>query len=581
LKKIIETAWIEGFAIFIAVVVCSTVAAGNDYQKEKQFRKLKAVAGSEKTLDVWREGKLTSLHETHLVTGDIVKIREGMDVPVDMLLLEAHDVTTNESALTGEPDAIKKKIFRECLEKRDEIIANGQKNSSKAHDVYSPILMSGTSVLTGEGKALILMVGEGSVLGQIRKYLIQETEVTPLQQKLETVARDIGKFGLWSAILTLIALLIRFIIDRSTTDTWGEGSKYVILVRYVIIAITVVVVAIPEGLPLAVTLSLAYSVKKMMQDNNLVRKLHATETMGGANNICSDKTGTLTQNKMNLTSFWNEKLHQIDPYNKGTLDEIFPSKFQEIMKQSLACNTSATLIPLGGSKTEIALLEFLEKKGEDYNTIKAKYLSSTSIRFPFSSQRKRMTSVLENVEDVATTKKRIHIKGASEIILDCCSHFHSFEEDRIIPMTPALKEKIEDEINKMATQALRTICIGYKDVRGGEDFTTKDDKNVYEIEKTNFILLGILGIRDILRKEVKGAVVRCKGAGIKVRMVTGDNKITARAIAIECGIVDPNDNHSIVMTGPEFIEVTGGVVCKKCQTKECDCPRDKESAKKK
>ena len=257
------------------------------------------------------------------------------------------------------------------------------------------------------------MVGESSVLGQIRKYLIQETEITPLQQKLETVARDIGKFGLTSAIITLLVLLIRFIIDRATTDTFGEGKKYVELVDFIIIAITVVVVAIPEGLPLAVTLSLAYSVKKMMNDKNLVRKLHATETMGGANNICSDKTGTLTQNKMNLTNFWNEKLIEINPYDKGTLTECIPTEYQDLMRQSLACNGSATLVPYVGSKTEIALLEFLQNKGEDYEALRKQYLTPNSIKFPFSSQRKRMSSILENVENGTSTKRRMHIKGST------------------------------------------------------------------------------------------------------------------------------------------------------------------------
>ena len=165
--------------------------------------------------------------------------------------------------------------------------------------------------------------------------------------------------------------------------------------------------------------------------------------------------------------------------------------------------------------------------------------------------------------------------------MESCTHFHSFEEDRIIPITETMRQKIEDEINAMANKALRTLCIGYKEITGDEDFTTRDDRNVYEVEKTNFILLGVLGIRDILRKEVKDAVQQCKRAGIKVRMVTGDNKITARAIAIECGIIDPKDEHSIVLTGPEFIELTGGVVCKKCQTAVCECIREKELAKKK
>jgi Ca2+ transporting ATPase len=576
-----STAWIEGFAIFVAVVVCSTVTAANDYQKERQFRKLKEVSGSKKQINIWRDGTLIGVHETELVTGDIVKINEGMDIPVDMLVLEAHDITTDESALTGEPDAIKKMPYKVCLEKRDEIIAKGQKNSSKSHDVYSPILMSGTSVLTGEGKALILVVGQSSVLGQIRQFLVQEAETTPLQQKLETIARDIGKFGLISAGIILVILIIRFLVERSQTDTWGEKSQYIKFVNFFIIAITVIAVAIPEGLPLSVTLSLAYSVKKMMKDNNLVRKLQATETMGGANNICSDKTGTLTQNKMNLTNFWNERLIDVNPYDKGTLTEAFPEKYQDMIRQALACNGSATLVPYVGSKTEIALLEYLQNKGEDYEALRKQYTNQTTVKFPFSSQRKRMTTVLQNVENGTQLKQRMHVKGASEIVLETCSHFYSFEEDRVIPMTEVLKRKIEDEINGMASKALRTLCVAYKEINGNEDFTTKDDKNVYEIEKSNFILVGVLGIRDILRKEVKEAVRRCKSAGIKVRMVTGDNAITARAIALECGIIDPKDEHSIVMTGPEFIEATGGIICKACKTKECDCPRDKATAKKK
>jgi len=574
-------AWIEGFAIFVAVVVCSCVTAVNDLQKEKQFRKLKEMAGAKKEVNVWRNGTLIGIHESKLVVGDLIKLSEGMDVPVDILVLQSHDITTDESALTGEPDAIKKKAYKDCLEKREEIIANGQKNSSKSHDVYSPILMSGTSVLTGQGKGLVLVVGEASVLGQIRKYLIQETEVTPLQQKLETIARDIGKFGLISAILTFLVLFIRFLVDRGLTHTWKDKDKWVDIVKFAIIAVSVVAVAIPEGLPLSVTLSLAYSVKKMMKDNNLVRKLQATETMGGANNICSDKTGTLTQNKMNLTNFWNDKLIEVNPYDKKALGSEFSEEYHDLIKQALACNGTATLVPYVGSKTEIALLEYLQNRGEDYNTLRSQYITQSSIMFPFSSQRKRMSSILDNVENGLPSKKRMHIKGASEIVLESCSHYHSFESNKIVPMTPELKQRIEDEIVAMANKALRTICIGYKEFNGDEDLVTKDDKNVYEVEKCNFILIGVLGIRDILRKEVKGAVAQCKVAGIKVRMVTGDNKITARAIAIECGIIDPKDEHSIVMTGPEFIDLTGGVVCKKCQTNDCDCPRDKETAKKK
>ena len=255
------------------------------------------------------------------------------------------------------------------------------------------------------------MVGEFSVIGQIRKYLNQEAEVTPLQQKLETIARDIGKFGLVSATIVLIILLVRFLVDRGITDTWGKGSEYVELIRYVIVAIAVVVVAIPEGLPLSVTLSLAYAVKKMLADKNLVRKMQATETMGGANNICSDKTGTLTQNKMNLTTFWNEKLIDINPYDKGRLSDTFPEKFHDLIKQAIACNSSATLKPYNGSKTEIALLEFLQNRGEEYSVLRNQYFKPDSIKFPFSSQRKRMSVICENVDNGLPSGKRMHIKG--------------------------------------------------------------------------------------------------------------------------------------------------------------------------
>lgn len=306
---------------------------------------------------------------------------------------------------------------------------------------------------------------------------MQEIETTPLQHKIEKVTRGMGKFGLVVGILIFFVLLIRFLIDRAITDTFGDGEQYVQLVQFMIISITVIVVAIPEGLPLAVTLSLTYSVKKMMNDKNLVRRLHAAETMGGANNICSDKTGTLTQNKMNLTNFWNEKLIEISPYTKVNFSEYFPAEYHDVMRQALACNSSATLTPYVGSKTEIALLEFLQNNGEDYEILRQRYLTPESIKFPFSSQRKRMSSILENVENGTVEKRRMHIKGASEIVLEACDQFFSFELGKAVPMTQELKKNIEDEIEKMATQALRTICIGYKEINDDEGKTKIENPN--------------------------------------------------------------------------------------------------------
>jgi len=318
----------------------------------------------------------------------------------------------------------------------------------------------------------------------------------------------------------------------------------------------------------------------MLKDRNLVRRLEATETMGGANNICSDKTGTLTQNKMTLTSFWNGGLIPIDNYHEGTFYSLFPAHSHDLIKQALACNNDASLNPKHGSSTEIALLEFLEQFGENYDVIRYQHYDENCLKYPFSSQRKRMSTIIKNVKNGLDSKKRMHIKGASEIILASCDKFYDITQGKVVPLTPNQRQIIEEQIESMADQALRTICIAYKEITGLEDFTTKDKKNVFSIEQEDFTLIGILGIRDILRKDVKTAVETCKLAGIKVRMVTGDNKITAKAIARECGIIDPNDTESLVMTGPEFIERVGGVVCKKCRTCECDCPRDKHQAEK-
>ena len=240
-----------------------------------------------------------------------------MEIPADGYLLEANEISTDESAMTGQTDPVHKNIFSRCLKKYQEIIANGQKNVSGRHDVPSPVIMSGTRMLTGEGKMVVVVVGEQSCLGKIQALLGNtEGEATPLQMKLEAIAEDIGKFGLYSSITIVTILLVRFAIEKGISRTWETSVDLVELLNYFILGITVIVVAIPEGLPLAVTLSLAFSVKKMLLDQNLVRKMEACQTMGGANVICSDKTGTLTMNKMTLTSYWSGKRIEFKHYEE-------------------------------------------------------------------------------------------------------------------------------------------------------------------------------------------------------------------------------------------------------------------------
>ena len=257
-------------------------------------------------------------------------------------------------------------------------------------------------------------------------------------------------------------------------------------------------------------------------------------------------------------------------------------QYKELFIQACVCNTSATLEPLKGSKTDIALLEFARNVGIKGVEEKQKYVSGASVIFPFTSKRKRMSTILDNVDTGVLGGKRMHLKGASEYVVGACNQIHLMNEDKIVPISNEIRSQIDQAIAEMANNALRTIGIGYKAIVGSEDLTTADQQDVHSVEKDGFILLAVLGIKDMLRNEVKGAVAKCKRAGIKVRMVTGDNKDTARAIAKECGIYDPAMmTEDSVLEGPEFDRRVGGVICKSCKTKICECPRDKKTAAKK
>lgn len=276
-----------------------------------------------------------------------------MEIPVDGWLLEAADVYVDESSMTGESEPVTKDTLENCL--------NALKKNCK-DDVPSPVIVSGTKVASGEGKMVCLVVGKNSCIGKIKSLVEEKAEVlTPLQAKLETLASDIGKFGLYSAIVIVIVLLIRFTIERVTEHYWDSSKHLHQILDFFLIGITVIVVAIPEGLPVAVTLTLAYSVKKMLLDNNLVRRMEACETMGGANIICSDKTGTLTMNKMSVTAWWNTVLQDVAPYSDSRLDyyKTLHETYQELLQVNLFVNSSAELRPEQiGSSTEIALMIF-------------------------------------------------------------------------------------------------------------------------------------------------------------------------------------------------------------------------------
>ena len=526
--------WIEGVAIMAAVLIVSTVASVNDWQKDKKFRELSKESEDIK-IKVVRDGATTTVQIAQIVVGDIVEIEQGDQVPSDGVIVEFHDLKTDESVMTGETDLMKK---------------NNE----------SPFLLSGTVVAEGYGRMLITCVGVNTEWGKTLKKIVgdedDEDDKTPLEDKLDHLATLIGKFGVGFAVATFVALMAGWLIKKIYqtnvgTDEWA-WSDISSIVGFIIISVTIVVVAVPEGLPLAVTISLAYSVKKMMKDNNLVRHLAACETMGGATNICSDKTGTLTLNEMRVVKAVIAGEEYLDglPDNTDSMND----GVVHVLSHGIAVNSKASLnkpksgslkeYEVSGNKTEAALLIMLRDFGIDYVPIRANYTENDRIEklYTFSSAKKRMAVVVKTDEG----SHRLYLKGASEIVLQLCSN-QILKNGSVVPLSEQQKKQWMQDIENMANQGLRTLTLAYKDLNGNEDFENQ------ETTEANSTLIAIVGIKDPLRVEVIDAVKQCKKSGIFVRMVTGDNILTAQHIARECGILF---GEGIAIEGPDFRKMT-------------------------
>ena len=441
---------------------------------------------------------------------------------------------------------------------------------------------------------------------------------TPLEIKLEDLANDISKFGMISAGATFVALIIRIIFylaassvvqEEYERSSWynstllGESPKkqestdvlhvVVEFIKIIILCTAVIVVAIPEGLPLAVTLTLAFSIGKMMDDNNLVRKMNACETMGNSNFICSDKTGTLTKNEMSISEFFNcneainfDKLTS-DKTNRESPTKFFIDKYYDVLKLSISLNIEAELNEkdeiVKASKTDVAFVDLLHNFHEQLIKIREIYMPKKELkaelkRFPFTSSRKKMSTIIKH--NSFDTGNIIFQKGASEIVLNSCSHFLNPLEGIPELIKVENKQNFEKIIKQFADKALRTICVAYKNISDNEvkNWKDKNKEGANIIETDNFILIGIFGIKDKLRDGVVEAVETCQKAGIKVVMVTGDNIDTAVAIAKECQIINSEIEKAggtISLTGKEFYEIIGGMVCDSCtkDLKFCTCPR--------
>uniref|UniRef100_A0A8C8JLH5 Calcium-transporting ATPase n=1 Tax=Oncorhynchus tshawytscha TaxID=74940 RepID=A0A8C8JLH5_ONCTS len=595
-----EAGWIEGAAILLSVVCVVLVTAFNDWSKEKQFRGLQSRIEQEQRFAVVRNGTVIQIPVAEMVVGDVAQIKYGDLLPADGILIQGNDLKIDESSLTGESDHVKKSVDKDPMllsgthvmegsgkmlvtavginsqtgiiftllgagegdqeeekkDKKGKIIRHTEGVISASRMVgVSPTRLKQDEAVAMEMQPLKSAEG-GEVEAEKKKGNVPKKEKSVLQGKLTKLAVQIGKAGLVMSAITVIILVMYFVIETFVVQgrEWLTECTPVYVqyfVKFFIIGVTVLVVAVPEGLPLAVTISLAYSVKKMMKDNNLVRHLDACETMGNATAICSDKTGTLTTNRMTVVQAYagDQHFHMVphpDQMNPMVLDTLV---------NAIAVNSAYTskIMPPDkegglpkqvGNKTECALLGFVLDLKRDYAPVREQIPEEKLYKvYTFNSVRKSMSTVVQ----LPDGSFRLYSKGASEILLKKCSSIMAGGGDPRGFRPRDRDEMVKKVIEPMACDGLRTICVAYKDLPASPEPDWEDEAGIV----SDLICITVVGIEDPVRPEVPDAIKKCQRAGITVRMVTGDNINTARAIAAKCGIIQPGDDF-LCIDGKEF-----------------------------
>ena len=509
LISIIESEYAETIGIFFAIFLATGIGFYFEYDANKKFDLLNAV-GEETPVMVIRNGKVHEIPKKDIVVGDVVILNTGDEIPADGVLLEAVSLQVNESSLTGE------------------LMVN--KTTDEAHfdeeaTYPSNSVMRGTTVTDGHGVMCVERVGDATEIGKVaRQATEQSQEQTPLNLQLTKLANLIGKVGFTIATLTFVIFTAKDLyvhLNNTTITDWHQWLEIArIVLKYFMMAVTLIVVAVPEGLPMSVTLSLALNMRRMLKTNNLVRKMHACETMGAITVICTDKTGTLTQNLM----------------------QVYDAKLDESQKnliaEGIATNSTAFLEekegegkPSGvGNPTEVALLLWLNEQGMDYISLRNQ--AKTVNQLTFSTERKYMATLVDS--SVLNTRV-LYVKGAPEIVMGKCN----LEESRV--------KQYNEQLLAYQNQAMRTLGVAYKVIP--ENSSTDCAELVKEGGLT---FMGIFAISDPIRPDVPDAVKKCQSAGIRVKIVTGDTPGTATEIARQIGLWTSKDTERNRITGVEF-----------------------------
>ncbi len=482
----IEHNFMETIGIFVAVFLATTVGFYFERDAAKKFNVLTALS-EEQPVKVRRGGKVMQIPRHDIVVGDVVLIEVGDEVPADGELLVSTDLQINESTLTGEPIT--------------------EKNTEGGGDGAYPrnVILRSTMVMNGRGEFVVTAVGDATEIGKVAQKSTEQTSVkTPLYVQLDKLASMISKVG---SVVSVAAFVIFLVHDILTNPAWG-GKDYFymaeIVLDYFMMAVTLIVMAVPEGLPMAITLSLALNMRRMLKSNNLVRKLHACETMGAVTVICTDKTGTLTQNQMQV-------------------DELLPKDDnQHLLDVAIAINSTAELDgdKAIGNPTESALLLWLKSQDKDYRELRhqAKVLKQQ----PFSTEKKYMATIAE-----VDGEKYLLVKGAPEIVLDLCE------------MEERYRNQALRELDEWQHKAMRTLAFAYRRIDRGEAASEKSVPTIGQLlSAKDFTLQALVAITDPIRKDVPAAVKECRHAGIEVKVVTGDTAATAMEIGKQIGVFE-------------------------------------------
>ncbi|KAK1829557.1 hypothetical protein QBC39DRAFT_413215, partial [Podospora conica] len=537
--------WIEGVTIAVAILVIVFGQAINDKVRNKKFVKLNEKK-QDRSVAVVRSGKTSVISVFDILVGDIVRLEAGDVVPADGVLVDGFAVQCDESPLTGESELVEKTPAREA----------------EARGSGDYVIQSGTMVEHGVGTYLVTAVGVNSTYGRIRMSLRNDVEETPLQQKLGRLAKQIIILGFTVGTIFFAILTIRWLVRlkdfEGTPRDKGEAFLDIFM-----LSVTVVVIGVPEGLSLAVAVALANATTKMLKDNNLVRLIRSCETMGNATTICSDKTGTLTQNKMSVVEgiIGAHRSFGEEPASLRAALQV-STDTKSLLKGSVALNSTAFekggsgSADFVGSSTEAALLRFAHHHLAMGPLAEERENSPPVQLFPFNADRKCMATVVRNGD-----RYRMLVKGAPEIILPRCSKVLSEPEAGLEtePLTSEAHDRLSTVARGFSSKMLRSIAVAYRDFEAwppaGPSVDETDGEPVVAFEHVfaDLTLAGLLAMRDPLRPEVIDSVRKCQEAGVFVRMVTGDAFETARAIAIECGIYTAG---GVALDGPTFRQLT-------------------------